>query len=63
MDVWIEASKTLILGLMLIIAATAIRLSMRLQALTTPLTRRLAELHQAEPGSLMTTDPWLTRVQ
>lgn len=63
MDVWIEASKTLILGLMLIIAATAIRLSMRLQALTTPLTRRLAELHQAEPGSLITTDPWLTRVQ
>ena len=63
MDVWIEASKTLILGFMLIVAATAIRLSMRLQALTTPLTRRLAELHQAEPGSLITTDPWLKRLQ
>lgn len=63
MDLWIEATKTLILVVMLVVAATAIRASVLLQALTSPLARRLAELHQAEPGGLTLNDAWLRRVQ
>jgi hypothetical protein len=63
MESLIELSKILVLVVMGGIAIYAMKISHGLQVLTSPLARRLAELHKVEPGAIVPGDPWLSRIQ
>jgi hypothetical protein len=59
MDILIELSKVVILAVMCGMAVYALKISHNLWALTSPLARRLAELHQVAPVAMDLDDPWL----
>jgi hypothetical protein len=63
MDALIELSKIIILAVMAGIAVYALKISHKLKALTSPLARRLAELHQINPAAMSLEDPWLSRIK
>lgn len=63
MDALIELCKVAVLLLMVGVTAIAIHLSIQLQKLTTPLSRKLSELHREDSQILACHDPWLSRIQ
>lgn len=63
MDALIEQCKIAIFLLMVGVTAIAIHLSIQLQKLTTPLSRKLSELHREDSQTLLYRDPWLSRIQ
>lgn len=63
MDILIELSKVVILAVMCGMAVYALKISHNLWALTSPLARRLAELHQVAPVAMDLDDPWLGRIK
>lgn len=63
MDILIEQCKIVIFLLMAGITSIAIHLSIELQKLTTPLSRKLSELHREDSVILVEQDVWLSRIK